>query len=90
MEADGLIEIFPNPVMNDARIRLTCAHDASVTLQLFDLTGSRRLELWEGPLESMVERTIEFNTGDLPAGVYFLRMTTDMESSYVRKFIVLE
>lgn len=88
MEADGMVEIYPNPVLDRANIRLTCIHDAAVTLELFDLTGTRRTRLWEGDLRGEVRRTVQFQTSDLPAGVYFLRMTTDQGGVYTRKFMI--
>jgi hypothetical protein len=90
MDEDGMVEIYPNPVAQRANIRLTCVHDSEVVLEMFDMTGTRRLQIWEGPLKGEVQRTIQFQTGDLPAGVYFLRMTTDQGTSYVRKFVVLD
>lgn len=72
--------LFPNPVVKGANVRVFAPNDSGTVL-IVDAHGklSRRVQ-YQDP-------SFNISTGDMPAGVYYLRY---MEREEVMKFIVIE
>ena len=84
--------LYPNPAQDWVRLQHAAADDnLTLQMELYDLEGQLRLEKIAyssgGPLE------IEFDLGDLAAGVYFLRVevlvNTEPQYSFVKRVAVL-
>ncbi len=73
------VEISPNPADEQARVSVTGANPRKA--QLFDVYGKKA---WE---KSLFAPTFEVETGELPAGVYLLRILTD-KGMVGRKMVV--
>jgi hypothetical protein len=50
------------------------AHDSELVLELYDVHGRRIRRLMEGRRTGSVSRHAVLDAGDLPAGIYFLRL----------------
>lgn len=72
------IRIAPNPVSASGTLHLTIPNGGTLTVELIGSDGSLVRQLAHERVEGG-ERTIPFNTGDLPAGRYFLRVTAGGE-----------
>ncbi len=68
-------QVYPNPFSSFLQVRL----DTDAQLILIDMSGSL-------VLQSKVDRYLEVNTGELPAGMYFLHITSGSES-LVKKLV---
>jgi hypothetical protein len=71
---------YPNPSAGQARVTLTLPRDARVSLELMDVRGRLAATLISGVLTAG-PHTILWDAGDLsggsPAGVYWLRLSTE-------------
>jgi len=64
--------IYPNPVDENASIRLSLEKEASVDIRIYNLTGREILDLGKETFPSG-SHVREIPVGDLPAGVYMVR-----------------
>ena len=78
--------IYPNPVDNNASIRLTLEKEASVDIRIYDLTGQEIIYLGKETFPSG-SHVREIPAGDLPAGIYMLR-TVISGQVYTSKMVV--
>lgn len=66
--SSGTIRLFPNPALDHVTVNLSAkSHSASRSLQLFDLTGRKVLEM-TGCLDQ-----VTISVQSLPAGIYVVR-----------------
>lgn len=84
--AEATVSIYPNPAYSQATARFEAEGNATVSYQVFDLTGrlvmSRDLgRLGQGSYD------IEINTGDLGSGSYILRVSEGVRTA-TAKFLV--
>jgi peroxiredoxin len=78
--------VFPNPVDENASIRLTLQKEASVDMRIFNLTGQEIISLGKETLPSG-SHVREIPAGDLPAGIYMVR-TFISGQVYTSKMVV--
>ncbi len=67
---DGF-HVFPNPVGETLFIRFNSGHRSACNIQLFDIFGRMQKEL---KIDDVVDQAV-FNTEDLPAGIYFVKIS---------------
>lgn len=70
------LSISPNPAATSAQVRLSLAHFSEVRVDVYDLLGRRVRSVAEGEFEQG-HHVFAFERGDLPAGAYVVRATTD-------------
>ncbi|CAN5919584.1 hypothetical protein BH24BAC1_BH24BAC1_37580 [soil metagenome] len=68
------VKAYPNPFTNAVRIDFTSATSGKVTLVIYDGLGRKVSTLFEGDTEAGVVKTVEFNAGNLPRGIYMYRL----------------
>lgn len=82
----GSLGVHPNPVSGAATVRITAGSPGPAELQVYDLSGRRvhgqSLDLVSG------ENTVVIRTGDLPAGLYTVRVTSGGSSENTRMVVV--
>ena len=78
--------VYPNPVDENASIRLTLQKEASVDMRIFNLTGQEIISLGKETLPSG-NHVREIPAGDLPAGIYMVR-TFISGQVYTSKMVV--
>jgi len=74
---DGLFSISPNPLNSTTLIQYTLNQKSPVTLKILDLTGREIITL-VNEVQQQGEQQVVFNTGDLPAGIYFCVLKTNL------------
>ena len=65
---------YPNPFNPSTSIRYQLPENRNVNLSIYDLSGHKIRTLING-IQDAGYYTIQFNTGDLPSGVYIYRLT---------------
>ncbi len=70
-----LSPLFPNPFATRTSFALRVAETQHVRIDLFDLTGRRIQQVYDGTLEAFTARAFDLAATDLPSGVYLLRVT---------------
>lgn len=70
----GLSDVYPNPTSNVAVVRFTLPEAVPVTLTLLDLNGRSVRTVVKDRHTQAGEGSINFNTADLPAGVYLYQL----------------
>jgi len=74
--AYSLSQNYPNPFNPVTQIRFDLAHDAAVTLDVFNLMGQKAAQLVNAPLVAG-SHTVSFDASALPTGVYIYRLAAD-------------
>ncbi len=68
---------YPNPFAKQATIAFTLpTNEQLVTLDVYDLKGSKISRMYEGKASANQTLEFSFNGSNLSAGMYFLRLTT--------------
>ena len=78
---------YPNPFSEQAILQFQLTEQASVQLQVLDITGKTISTLINTSLAPGIYNT-EFNAGNLPSGFYIARLLLDNNTSIVRKMII--
>lgn len=80
---DNTMKVFPNPATNVVNAQFDFETNTDATVTLATLEG----KVIEYKNSSLFNETISFNTANLAAGMYLMRVTTD-EGSQTVKFLV--
>lgn len=79
---------YPNPFTSTTKIGFDLHFDSRVKIEIFNMNGQKIrdiLDIWK----PAGYHNIEFNAGDLPAGVYFYKMRTGYFED-IKKMILLK
>lgn len=71
--------VYPNPVNNQLNVEFNLLERTKVLGELFDVTGRKITTLFESDF-SLGTHRLDYNTSDLNAGVYFIKITLEGES----------
>ncbi|MBC8466170.1 T9SS type A sorting domain-containing protein, partial [bacterium] len=69
----GLISCYPNPFNSTTTIKYNLTESVHVALTMHDLNG-RQVAVFANEVQSAGIRSVTFQAGDLPSGLYFCRM----------------
>jgi len=86
LSSDLNMKIFPNPTSGKLDIRYTISNMRSVCVTVVDMTG-KQIKAMVNEARIPGEQSLEINVGDLPDGVYFIRLSTGSENA-VRKLLI--
>jgi len=76
MDCNNTFTISPNPLNSTTLIKYTLNQKSPVILKILDLTGREIVTLVD-EVQQQGEQQVVFNTGDLPAGIYFCVLKTN-------------
>lgn len=76
-EALRLTPPAPNPAQDEVTLRFGTRKASRIELALYDVLGRRVRTLFDGGPSPGHMKTLRLQTSSLPAGTYFLRLTTD-------------
>lgn len=68
---------YPNPARDLSRLEIRSDRPQQVQLALYDAIGRRVRSIFDGSVAGGELRRLEVAVGDLPAGAYLLRLTTE-------------
>jgi hypothetical protein len=71
----GLKLAMSNPIKENGRVQLKVTEQGRITLNLYDALGRYLNTVWKGV--GPCDEIINFKTENLPAGLYFLRLSTE-------------
>ena len=78
---NGDLHIAPNPVTTGTKIRFETSSDERVTLKIYSLDNREMAVLLSGELLPPGVHEYRWDPGNLPAGIYIVRLITDGEST---------
>ncbi len=87
-EEAGLIEVHPNPFNDQTKIKFALNSTGNIQLTLIDIKGRELLIILEG-LQQQGTHTVGFNAGNLPAGIYFIKLIGE-EVSVIKTIVLLK
>jgi photosystem II stability/assembly factor-like uncharacterized protein len=70
------LEVFPNPIQNEFKVKINLTVSTMVTLSLRDITGKPIKEIYRGQTDSGTH-LIDINAHDLPSGEYIIYLLTN-------------
>jgi hypothetical protein len=80
------LSVYPNPALLQTMIHVSLPTSSHVSLKVFDLNGKEIRTLMNGDMLEG-EQVIQFNTTNLPAGMYIIRMVTETEVKNVKLLV---
>lgn len=83
----GLLNIYPNPTVDQATVSFQLTEQDLVTFQLMDQSGKVISNVYQNHL-NRGEHNIQINTRALAAGIYFLKMETSSFTSYEKMVVI--
>ena len=84
----ALLQNYPNPFNSSTNINFTLAQLSQVKLAIYDILGQEITILADGILPPG-NHNYQFDSSDLPSGIYFYRLTAD-DYTYSRRMIMLK
>jgi hypothetical protein len=88
-ESGCWIRVEPNPVMDMAMFTFAVPIESPVRLSLHGLNGGHITDLFEGPVPATAARTVSLRVGELPAGTYLYRLSSN-ECHLTGKLVVMQ
>lgn len=79
--------LYPNPANNEATITVTLTKAATVTVTVYDLSGKALLNVFTGQMVAG-NNSIQLNTAELTAGIYFTTIVTNNAKKTIKTVIV--
>ncbi len=70
-------ELYPNPTISYVNISYTLSRESVVFVKIFDNTGREVAHLVSGALQYPGTHHLNYNTANLPAGIYYYQLTTN-------------
>jgi hypothetical protein len=83
----GIISIVPNPASEFINVTYANLKTGNNRFVLTDVAG-RKIRTWDDGIKGIGTHQRQFELGDLPAGMYMLRINTGVRQSPLHKFIV--
>lgn len=83
------LEAFPNPFDRTATVRFAVEHAQPVTIELFDTRGRLVRTLFEGQAAAGSTLEVPVEAGDLPNGIYTVRLTGERGVSGTTRVVLL-
>lgn len=83
-----LLQNYPNPFNSVTHFRFALPNQGQVKLEIFNALGQKILTILD-EVKQAGNHEIEFDAGDLPSGVYFVRMQSGQFSD-ARKFLLMK
>ena len=77
--------LFPNPAKNKSSISIETDKSRMANIQLFNLNHKRIKDIFRGTISG--QKTIEFSTDNLSAGIYLVGITID--SKHIFKKLII-
>jgi hypothetical protein len=71
------VEVYPNPVVEQASIRFLTQLAGRTQLQLYNSVGSLVATLYDEVTEAGQQQRVELARENLPNGLYFCRLSTE-------------
>jgi len=78
-------QVYPNPMENTLNVSFNILHTTDVVGEVFDISGRKIQTLFDRSF-TLGTNTMEFNTADWNAGMYFIRLTMEGET-FIEKVI---
>jgi len=81
---DGSLTAFPNPFTSTTTVRYNAENNQNVSIDVYDVRGAKIQTLYQGPVTANTIYTYEIKGDNLPADVYFIRLTANEEVQYIK------
>ncbi|MPN35026.1 hypothetical protein SDC9_182520 [bioreactor metagenome] len=71
---NAIASVSPNPVSDDATIKINLTENANVNIAIYDLHGAKIIDIVNNDVIAAGTHNIDFNASNLSSGVYVIRM----------------
>jgi hypothetical protein len=78
------LSAFPNPFNENTTISFTVSQSNEATLELYNVKGDKIKTIYTGETEINHIYTFDLIPGNIPAGVYMVRLTTQGDVKYIK------
>src|SRR5262249_38662971 len=88
VNGESTLLIYPNPTSGVTSVEFLASYDGTATVALYNMTGSLVSVLFNENVADGSAHKVNFNTEQLPAGVYFIRLNMG-DVTTVSKLVVM-
>jgi Secretion system C-terminal sorting domain len=85
-QSEASLNLYPNPAVDQTNIQFSAAQTSQVIIKVYDVNGKELKTLLNDNLQQG-DHALQFSTGDLSSGVYFVRMFTSSGVENVKLII---
>lgn len=82
------VSVMPNPFGDESLIKFNISATTKTTIEIFSVDGKRIEELFNDVAKAQEEYTLPFKSGNLPNGVYLLKVTPENGEIVVNKLVI--
>jgi len=82
------MKAYPNPTEGETTIEFVSENESVATIDLYDLTGAKVASVFNSTVAANSTNTVNFNTGNITPGTYFVRLTVDGKSAFTRLVVI--
>ena len=82
------LSIYPNPMQTASMFAVTVGEESEVSIQVYSILGAMVQDLGNKQLQTGTTN-IEFNSSNLPAGIYICRMLVNNEKLLVKRMEII-
>ena len=86
-EEPGKLQLFPNPVSNNAQIVYKQQHSGMLTIVLEDVQGRVIRRLFQGNVSAGITQTIQFNSKGIAPGMYTVHLFAPQQEKSLKVLI---
>ncbi|MES2134436.1 MAG: T9SS type A sorting domain-containing protein [Bacteroidota bacterium] len=79
--------VFPNPAKNDIYIQYSLQANASVSIEMMDVLGNTVKTVLKDEQQLPQQHSIHMDSGDLKAGIYFMKIKINNSENTIKLFI---
>jgi len=72
-----VLEVYPNPFDAATSIEFISTEDMNAALDIFNISGQKVAEIYQGEMVAGQKYTFTFNSDMLPSGMYICRLLSD-------------
>jgi hypothetical protein len=87
-EIQPTLNNYPNPFNNNTTITFTLAESGNTILKVYNTFGNEVATLFDGMADPRQEYSLEFSSGNLPAGIYLIHLQSGDELRIVKKMVL--
>ena len=87
-DARVTMNVMPNPMSDAATISFVVPTTDNVTVNVYSVDGKQMATLYNDRASADVVYTLPLNAAQLPAGMYFVRLTTASGLTEIQKIVV--
>ncbi len=82
------MKVYPNPTLGNASLEVDLDMSANTNIEMYNSYGKKVAVIFNGYMESGRTNKLNIQGGDLPKGIYYIRLISGKSTSEMVKLII--